>query len=115
MNIVDQGTWSPYTPDPYPANLPHNTAFAKRDSDGLDWYAAIYGQTPLFANDSVKATVWKLPNATWMVQAVDTDVTKMFPSGCRIIEIVGYTGADAFADFHGQQYDPATNTLSPFK
>ncbi|WP_316172966.1 hypothetical protein [Bradyrhizobium sp. SZCCHNRI2049] len=114
MQLIDQGLWTQYTPDPFPPNLPFNTAFARRQTDSLDWYDALYGQAPLFQADSLKCTVWQLPDSTWMVQAVDVDATKIFPCGCRCIEVVGYTGTDAFADIHGLQYKPETNTLAPF-
>ncbi|WP_316202970.1 MULTISPECIES: hypothetical protein [unclassified Bradyrhizobium] len=112
MQIIDQGQWVAYVPNPFPADLALNTAFAKRESDGRDWYDALYGPTPLFLPETVKATVWPLPNGDWQVQAVDRDATRIFPPGARVIEIADYAGADPFADLNGKKLDFGTMTLS---
>ncbi|MGJ4961348.1 MULTISPECIES: hypothetical protein [unclassified Bradyrhizobium] len=114
MNIIDRGYWASYIPDPFPPELAINTAFAKRESDGLDWYEALYGETALFAPGTVKATVWQLPNGDWQVQAVDRDPSRMFPPGARVIEIEGYTGSDPFADFSGKKFDPVAMSVADF-
>jgi len=140
MNIIDHGKWIPYTPIPHPANLPKNIAFAKRESDGVDWYEYIYHEVtaqpigvgehgvPVYPPGPTKYTTvrdflkseatvkcaalfWPVHNA-YIVGAASFDVTQIFPVNQYAFVIEGYTGTDPQTDFGGKVYDPVALTLA---
>lgn len=105
FTIISHGDWARYTPDPWPEHFPAEVMFCRRESDGVDWYYHLnaVGSFNLF---SVKCTV-----ADDIVLAATTDQSRLFPQGCTVIEIFGYTGSDPQADFGGKVYDPVANTI----
>ncbi|WFU52320.1 hypothetical protein QA639_21680 [Bradyrhizobium pachyrhizi] len=114
MNIINHGTWTKYDPDPYPADLPPGILFAKSDETGRDWYDALYGETPLFAADSVKITATKEADGSWRLQAANVDATKVFPLSQLLIEVIGYTGTNPQKDFGQKRFDATASTISEF-
>ena len=73
--IIDHGKWVPYQPDTLPPHAPPNALFARRESDGVDWYD--YVRNPdSFTADGVKFTVmWHEAHAGWIVGAAVRDPT----------------------------------------
>jgi hypothetical protein len=122
--IKDLGTWTLYTPDPMPdwvADIPtqYKAYFAKRDSDGVDWYqfrtdpAAF---TPgfllaLIAPDSF--------SSNGIVQGVYRGVVNTpGPGGFRLIEIEDLDPDDPVPHklYEQRVFDPATLTIGdPWK
>lgn len=117
ITIIDHGQWEPYQPDPLPAwaQMPGvlgRVAFARRLSDGQDWYE--YLKTKPFPSTSIVATVLLDPsNSVETVKAVFRDPTMIFPHSQRVIEIVGHDVDDdkPHNEFAWMTYDPATKTL----
>jgi len=95
MNIINQGKWVLYQPVDYPVKgLPSNIMFARRETDGVDWYQfrdAYVGKT-----DSVWMTLLKPPAlGEWVVLMTTRDITLLFPSSpmeMRLIEVQGLDG-----------------------
>jgi len=80
--------------------------FCRRESDGLDWYTHVNAEGS-FAAETVKCTIYQN-----RVLAATTDVTRLFPPACTVVEIAGYTGSDPQEDFGGKVYDPAAGTFT---
>jgi len=87
--FIDHGMWEAYVPDRIPEGVPKNTMFAKRASDGKDWYDYVHSGKN-FQLASVKFTV-----ADTVIKAPTVDPTMLFPSNMRVIEMLsdfsGYT------------------------
>ena len=101
--IENHGAWCRYTPEPFPGWAPHNALFARRESDGVDWYDYLNWT---FYGDTVKLTV-----IDGIVGAATTDPTKLFPAGATVLEIDGFTGLDPQEEFGRKIYDAATQTF----
>jgi hypothetical protein len=83
MEIIDHGEWEEYKPEKHWL-LAHNVLFARRLSDGVDWYA-YQRQTDLLTSDTVKMTIRKFDDE-WVVQSTQTDGSMLWPIRCRLIE-----------------------------
>jgi hypothetical protein len=95
--MKDHGTWVRYKPANPPENFPTNALYAKRDSDGVDWYDYIKGNP--FAKNSIKLTVraWT-EGGPLIVSAPQVDASHLFPASHRVIEIEGnYSNLDEAA------------------
>ena len=94
MSIKDHGEWVRYKPNPPPENMPANTAFARRVSDGVDWYDYVKGDP--FGKNSIKMTVRAREKGEPVtVSAPHVDASMLFPAGYRVIELEGnYTNLD---------------------
>lgn len=112
ITVINQGTWSLYTPDQYPAGMPPGVLFAKSDTTGQDWYDALYGETKLLGAGSITLTATKDSSGVWTVVAAHSDNTKTFPGGKLLLEVRGYTGSDPHADFVGKVYDHDHSSVS---
>ena len=89
MEIVDHGEWVYYKPDNYPVKgLPSHILFARRVSDGQDWY--LFARKELTTADTIKMTVMKT-DVGWAVLTTTTDASVLFPAGARVIEVRGAT------------------------
>lgn len=111
ITIINHGTWSIYTPNPYPSKLPAGILFAKSDVTGEDWYDALgYNDVqPLFASGSIAVTV----DAQNITHAASADPTKVFPGGMTLLEVQGYTGNDPQNDLgYGKVYNAAASTIA---
>lgn len=104
------GSWSRYTPDPFPPEKPGNTMFCKRDTDGVDWYT--YAHDPKnFTDGSAKLCIQSFGTGTMVVTAVNTDPTFLFPQGGTVLEVIGFEGsADQFLN---NTVDLATDSFVP--
>ncbi len=82
MKILDHGIWIEYKPEELPRDVPRGALFAKRESDGVDWYKYL----PNFQPDTIKfALDIREGNTVIRVPVVDAD--RLFPVGCRVVEI----------------------------
>lgn len=110
--IIDHGKWVLYQPDTLPEHAPSGAMFARRESDGVDWYA--YSRdAKSFAADTVKFTaLWQdIPNG-FIIGAVTRDPTRLFPGGQLLREIIDYRGGDDPQEELGARlYDPDSNKL----
>ena len=89
MDIIDHGDWVAYTPDPWPKHLPSHIIFARRVSDGRDWYE--FQRKELTGTDTVKMTLRKT-DIGWAVLTTNLDGSALFPAGLRVIEVRGMVG-----------------------
>lgn len=108
MAHIDHGNWLAYAPNSPPKDAPLHAMFARRESDGVDWYEFIKG----FGLDTVKFAADMRDGVGYVVGPAVYDATKIFPAGCIVREIPDYTGSDPQADFGSKLYDPATETFS---
>lgn len=115
MNIVDHGSWAAYTPKPedHPAGAPINALFARRESDGVDWYDYVADQKSFGANTVKFAAIYRGDHVNgYIVGPAVYLADRMFPAGHIVAEITDYTGSDPQADFGNKVFDPAAATFS---
>jgi hypothetical protein len=126
MKIIDHGKWIPYKPtkDRWPEGAPLNALFAKRESDGVDWYD--YVNPPKekrerlfsenFREDSVKiAFMWHEYEQRWKIGATVIDATMIFPANQIVREIIGFGTTDEqeiIARLRNRFIDPETNEIT---
>ena len=109
MNIIDHGKWVAYTPANIPVGAPPNTLFAKRESDGVDWYTYVRN----FSADTVKFMAAQRDYASgYVVGPAVRDATMLFPAGHIVGEIVDYVGGDPQEEFRNKLFDPKTRTFT---
>lgn len=109
--IIDHGKWQLYQPDTLPEHAPPTALFARRESDGVDWY--VYSRdSKNFGPDTVKFTVmWQDIHNGFVVGAATRDTTRLFPAGGLLREIIDYHGGDPQAELGQKLFDPDTCTL----
>ena len=110
--IIDHGKWERYQPDKIPQGMPPNVLFARRISDGVDWYD--YSRdSKNFSPDTVKFTaLWQDVHNGYTIDAATRDPTRLFPAGALLREIVDYHGgSDPQLELGARLYDPDSNKL----
>ena len=110
--IVDHGKWVLYQPDTLQVHAPPTALFARRESDGVDWY--VYSRdSKNFSPDTVKFTVrWQDIHNGYIIGAATRDPTRLFPAGALLREIIDYHGGDdTQAELGARLYDPDSNKL----
>jgi hypothetical protein len=108
--IIDHGKWQRYTPDEVPGDAPPHAMYARRESDGVDWYA--YSRDPInFAGpDTVKFMAsWDEVRKVFIVGAASHDVSLLFPAGQLVRELTEFYGKDPQSELEVKGYDPETN------
>jgi hypothetical protein len=93
--MKDHGDWVLYKPTSIPKEAPPNTIFARRVSDGADWYE--YIRSGAFEPNTVKLLIANEEGED-MVRSPVVEVDRAFPAGCRILEMT---------DTHRLQDEPA--------
>jgi hypothetical protein len=90
--IIDHGTWVVYVPelDKRPKDAPATAMFARRESDGMDWYTYVHSGKN-FQPDTVKLTIDMKRDGKAVVRSPMVEADRMFPGNCRLIEIEGVT------------------------
>lgn len=106
MTVIEHGDWQLYTPTTLPEGAPSNALFARRVSDGIDWYDYVNAGSN-FQTDTVKMTV-----TNTLVGAATTDPVQMFPGNGSILEVTDVSLSDPQGDWGRKVYDPATQTFS---
>lgn len=115
MNIIDHGNWIAYQPTARetPEGAPPNAMFARRESDGVDWYQYVSKPESFGANTVKFAAIYRAENINGYVVGPATYVAdRIFPAGHIVAEITDYSGADPQADLGNKVYDPATGAFS---
>ena len=107
MNIKDHGTWHRYTPNKLPKDAPANALFARRESDGADWYDYV-NSGDNFAETSIKLTL----RDGKIVGAAVTDPTLLFPGGGSVLEVFDVQVNDPQKTFGMKVYDAKNKTFS---
>jgi hypothetical protein len=126
MKIIDHGKWIPYKPakDNWPEGAPLNALFAKRESDGVDWYD--YVNPPKedrgrlfsdnFREDSVKiAFMWHEAEQVWKIGPSVIDATMIFPANHFVREIIDFGTTDEdeiIARLRNRIINPDTNEIT---
>jgi hypothetical protein len=126
MKIIDHGKWLPYKPakEDWPEHAPPNALFARRVSDGVDWYD--YVNPPKdnkrrlfsenFREDSVKiAFMWHDFEKAWKIGPSVIDATLIFPANHFVREIVGFgttNEEEIIARLRNRLIDPETNEIT---
>jgi len=110
MTHFDHGNWIAYKPEKMPEAAPPNTLFAKRESDGVDWYDHVNGGA--FSEGTVKIAAIMREGIGYVVGPATYDATRIFPAGHIVAEIGDYTGSDPQKDFGNKVYDPVADTFS---
>lgn len=111
--IIDHGKWVLYQPDTLPEHAPLAALFARRESDNVDWYDYVR-DSKSFDIDTVKFTAfWQDAYNGYTVGAATRDVTRLFPAGMLVREIIDYHGGDPQAELGNRLYDPDTHKLRP--
>lgn len=113
--IIDHGYWDYYQPTEqqlaprevlnaeglvaYIAyeTLPKNIMFARRVSDGMDWY--VYQRTAPFGAGSVVMTAQDAGDGTLIIMAATFDYASLFPPRAHLIEETEYTGTAPQDDY----------------
>jgi hypothetical protein len=109
--IINHGKWVPYQPDKLPEYAPPGARFARRESDGVDWYEYLRDEKS-FSADTVKfAVMWQDAHNGYVVSAATRDPTRLFPADMLVREIIDYHGGDPQAELGSMLYDPDTHRL----
>jgi hypothetical protein len=126
MKIIDHGKWIPYKPtkENWPEGAPANALFAKRESDGVDWYE--YVNPPKdnkqrmfsenFRDGSVKiAFMFHEHQKKWIIGPSVLDATLIFPANHFVREIIDFgttDEAEIIARLRNRFIDPETNEIT---
>lgn len=108
QSYKSHGSWSRYSPETIPPERPVNTMFAKRDSDGVDWYDYIESGKN-FTEGSAKLTLMT-GAAGLQVMAANTEAAFLFPQGCTVLEVIGFEGE--VSQFVNKIVDLANDTFA---
>lgn len=112
MAHINHGSWVRYQPTETRAGIPLTVMYARRESDGLDFYDFVQPPATPYAEGNVAiAVMWREEYNAYIVGAAVFDPTAMFPAGHTIVEIDDYTGTDPQTDLGGRAYDLETMTL----
>ena len=112
MNTIDHGNWIAYTPATLPHGAPAGTMFARRESDGVDWYEYVNAGTHFQPGNVVIAASWRPPSGQYVTGPATYNPTAMFPRGCIVHEVTDYVGNDPQADLGTKAFDPATGEFT---
>lgn len=106
---MTHGKWIAYKPEKLPEFAPFSALFARRESDGVDWYE--YSRDPKsFSADSVKFTALQ-QDSGWVIGAAVRDAAMLHPANQLVLELIDYHGTDPQAELGGRLFNPDTNTL----
>ncbi len=112
MTFRDHGNWTAYAPTAIPDNAPPSSLFAKRDSDGQDWYDYVHPGTNFTPNNVVICAYWSDRYRCYIVGAATRDPTAIFPARGLVHEQLDYAGSNPQGDLGDKAYDPATGVFS---
>jgi hypothetical protein len=115
MMIINHGKWMLYKPEKHYWRFEEagaqgmNILYAKRESDGKDWYVYVNDDEP-FKDGSVRMIIHDQGDG-WIVGAATYDATALWPAGALVLEITDYRGSDPQTDFGGKMFDLGTREL----
>jgi len=115
MRVIDHGKWIRYRPEKFPEGAPINALFAKRESDGVDWYDYV-NSGDNFQADSVKiAAMYQDAHKAFVIGPSVLDPTLIFPAGQIVREFIGFphNGDEeaVIAAFRNKYIDPDSNDI----
>lgn len=105
--IIEHGTWTYYTPDQLPHGAPASAIFARRQSDGQDWYELV--ANPPFAPNNIIMTV-DAQNVVW---AATRDPSMIFPARFMVIEMDDTTTENPQEAFGYGRYRYVDGSITP--
>lgn len=111
MTTIDHGSWVRYTPATTRADAPSGAMFARRESDGTDWYDYLKDK-PFDDGNVIIAAYWNENQNSYVTGPATYDPTAMFPQGCIVHEVTDYSGSDPQTDLGTKRFDPATGEFS---
>jgi len=107
--MKNHGEWEAYQPEAVPEDKPSGALFARRKSDGVDWYD--YVKNEPFGKNTVKLTArWIEPLKSYLVGAAVRDGARLFPPGYIVVEFDS-DNADPQKEFGGRLYDAKKGTF----
>lgn len=106
MAVIEHGDWRIYVPSNLPEGAPSTALFARRISDGVDWYDYVNAGSN-FQAETIKMTVVQT-----LVCAATTDPVRLFPGDGSILEVTDVPLNDPQGDWGRRTYDSATQTFS---
>jgi hypothetical protein len=114
----DLGEWERYTPDPLPAyalGLSMPVLFARRLSDGVDWYDFARGLGDFTPGTALATTIRDPATGQEIAMGLFRDPSLVFPAGLRLLEVSGLDPDDPapWKSFEQQGYDPTKKALVP--
>lgn len=112
MNTIDHGKWVAYKPAILPPGAPENALFARRESDGVDWYDYVNSGTNFQSGNVVLAALYREASGQYVTGPATRDHTALFPAGCIVHEVTDYTGSDPQGDLGTKAFDPATGEFT---
>jgi hypothetical protein len=110
MTHIFHGDWTRYTPGTLPAGAPASTMFAKRTSDGQDWYDYVHPGNNFGAGSAAFTVSWAPNQNSLIVGSAVRDPVVLFPAEQGVYEIPGYVGDPT--QLNEKLYDPATEVFS---
>lgn len=111
MKIIDHGKWEKYRPDELPYGAPPNALFARRESDGVDWYEYV-NSGKHFGVTSIKLMAGDQPALGGLIVGPAVyDPTLLFPPGQVVLEITGHKSKDPQAEFGNKVFDREAQTF----
>ena len=111
MAHKDHGLWKSYKPTKAREDAPLGAMFARRETDGQDWYEYVHPGTN-FKPDTVKIAAIFRSGIGYVVGPAVYDATAIFPADHIVVELDGYKGSDPQADLGGKVYDNVAGTFS---
>ena len=112
MNTIDHGKWDIYTPVSLPEGMPANAMFARRESDGVDWYEYVNPGTNFNPAYVKIAALYREASGQYVIGPATYDATTIFPAGCIVHEVTDYTGSDPQGDLGLKAFDPVTGDFT---
>lgn len=109
LTITHLGIWQLYQPEVWPEELPKNTLFCRRESDGVDWYEF----RKSLRDDTVKMTVADMVGGFKKVQIATRDVSMVWPVNALLLEVDGITEDDPQETYRWMEFLPETNSFQP--
>lgn len=116
MANISHGVWELYVPVSTPEGAPGSAIYAKRVSDGKDWYE--YLKENPFQPSSAKVVVVDMRDEEGVITATAAgaviDPSRLFPAGQEVVEVTDYQGPiDPQMSFERRTYDRRARKFGP--
>lgn len=116
MANISHGIWELYKPETTPEGAPSSALYAKRVSDGKDWYE--YLKEHPFQPNSAVVLVNDVSDGAGGSETIATgavlDPTRTFPAGTELVEVTDYQGPpDPQMSFERKTYNRKTRKFGP--
>ena len=112
MNTIDHGDWHVYTPTTLPERAPEHALFARRDSDGVDWYDYVHDPAQLHPAIPSRLRCSIAPPVNTSSAPPPMTRPRYFQAGCIVHEVTDvYRQRSCKTDLGSKAFDPATGDL----